>query len=234
MDGGVAIERHQGTPQGGPLSPLLANVLLEVDKALEARGYSFARYADDCNVYVGSKKAGERVMAWLRRQYGELKLQINEAKSAVGSAFGRKFLGYALWVAKGREVKCKVADKALGNFKARIRQLTRRSGGCSMAQVVDRLRLYLLGWRAYFGMAQAPSVWRGLDEWLRHRLRAIQLKHWKRPRTIYRELKALGAAESVAKRVAVNSRRWWRNSDRLLKTALTIGYFDRMGVPRLS
>jgi RNA-directed DNA polymerase len=234
MDGGVAIERHQGTPQGGPLSPLLANVLLEVDKALEARGYSFARYADDCNVYVGSKKAGERVMAWLRRQYGELKLQINEAKSAVGSAFGRKFLGYALWVAKGREVKCKVADKALGNFKARIRQLTRRSGGCSMAQVVDRLRLYLLGWRAYFGMAQTPSVWRGLDEWLRHRLRAIQLKHWKRPGTIHRELTALGATQSVAKQVAANSRRWWRNSDRLLKTVLTIAYFDRLGLPRLS
>jgi len=173
-------------------------------------------------------------MAWLRKLYGELKLQVNEAKSAVCSAFGRKFLGYALWVAKGREVKCKVADKALGNFKARIRQLTRRSGGCSMAQVVDRLKPYLLGWKAYFGMAQTPGVWRELDEWLRHRLRAIQLKHWNRPRTIYRELKALGAAEHVARQVATNSRRWWRNSDRLLKTVLTIAYFDRLGLPRLS
>ncbi|PRD67379.1 group II intron reverse transcriptase/maturase, partial [Malikia spinosa] len=125
MDGGVVIARQLGTPQGGPLSPLLANVLLdEVDKALEARGYSFARYADDCNVYVGSRKAGERVMALLRTLYAKLRLQINEAKSAVASAFGRKFLGYALWVAKGKEVKCKVADKALDNFKARIRQLT--------------------------------------------------------------------------------------------------------------
>jgi RNA-directed DNA polymerase len=106
MDGGVVMDRHLGTPQGGPLSPLLANVLLdEVDKALEARGYSFARYADDCNVYVGSIKAGERVMAYLRKLYTGLKLQINEAKSAVASAFGRKFLGYALWVAKGKEVK---------------------------------------------------------------------------------------------------------------------------------
>ena len=111
MDGGVVVERHLGTPQGGPLSPLLANVLLdEVDKALEARGYSFARYADDCNVYVGSLKAGQRVMALLRKLYARLKLQINEAKSAVGSVFGRKFLGYALWVAKGREVKCAVAQ----------------------------------------------------------------------------------------------------------------------------
>jgi len=235
MDGGVVVERHLGTPQGGPLSPLLANVLLdEVDRALEARGHSFARYADDCNVYVGSIKAGRRVMAWLRRLYGDLKLQINEAKSAVGSAFGRKFLGYALWVAKGREVKCKVAEKPLDNFKARIRQLTRRSGGCSMGQVVEKLRPYVLGWKAYFGMAQTPKVWRGLDEWLRHRLRAIQLRHWKRPKAIYRELKALGASEDVANQVAGNCHRWWRNSDGAIKRVLTIAYFDRLGVPRLS
>ena len=235
MDGGVVVDRHLGTPQGGPLSPLLANVLLdEVDKALQVRGYSFARYADDCNVYVGSVKAGERVMGYLRKLYTGLKLQINEAKSAVASALGRKFLGYALWVAKGKEVKCKVADKPLQNLKARIRQLTRRSGGRSMAQVVEKLRPYVLGWKAYFGMAQTPRVWRELDEWLRHRLRAIQLKHWKRPRAIYRELKALGAKENVARQVAANSRRWWRNSDRLLKTVLTIAYFDGLGVPRLS
>jgi RNA-directed DNA polymerase len=235
MDGGVVVERHLGTPQGGPLSPLLANVLLdEVDKALEVRGYSFARYADDCNVYVGSMKAGHRVMALLGKLYGDLKLQINEAKSAVASALGRKFLGYEMWVAKGREVKCAVARKAEANFKARIRQLTRRSGGRSMEQVVQRLRLYMLGWKAYFALAQTPKVWRKLDEWLRHRLRAIQLKHWKRPTTMYRELKVLGAGEAVARRVAANSRRWWRNSDHLLKTVLTIAYFDRLGVPRLS
>jgi RNA-directed DNA polymerase len=160
MDGGVVMERHLGTPQGGPLSPLLANVLLdEVDKALEARGYSFARYADDCNVYVGSQKAGERVMALLRTLYAKLRLQINEGKSAVASAFGRKFLGYALWVAKGGEVKCKVADKPLQNFKVRLRQLTRRSGGRSMSEVVGKLRPYLLGWKSYFGLAQTPRVW---------------------------------------------------------------------------
>ena len=235
MDGGVVVERHLGTPQGGPLSPLLANVLLdEVDKALEARGYSFARYADDCNVYVGSRRAGERVMAYLRTLYTGLKLQINEAKSAVASAFGRKFLGYALWVAKGKEVKCAVAHKALDNFKARIRQLTRRSGGRSMVQVVEKLRPFLLGWKAYFGMAQTPKVWRELDEWLRHRMRAIQLRHWKRPKTIYRELKALGASENVANQVAGNCHRWWRNSDGAIKRVLTIAYFDRLGLPRLS
>ena len=235
MDGGLVIDRHLGTPQGGPLSPLLANVLLdEVDKALQARGYSFARYADDCNVYVSSTKSGERAMAYLRKLYGDLKLQINEAKSAVGSALGRKFLGYELWMAKGNEVKCAVAHKALDDFKARIRQLTRRSGGRSMVQVVEKLRSYLLGWKAYFGMAQTPKIWRALDEWLRHRLRAIQLRHWKRPRTIYRELKALGASEDVANQVAGNCHRWWRNSNGVIKRVLTIAYFDRLGVPRLS
>ena len=235
MDGGVVVERHIGTPQGGPLSPLLANVLLdEVDKALEARGYSFARYADDCNVYVGSMKAGQRVMAYLRKLYTGLKLQINEAKSAVTSAFGRKFLGYALWVGKGKEVKCKVAQKPLQSFKARIRQLTRRSGGRSLEQVVQKLRPYVLGWKAYFGMAQTPRVWRELDEWLRHRLRAIELKQWKTSGTIYRELKARGANEDVARQVAGNCHCWWRNSDGVIKTVLTIAYFDRLGVPRLS
>jgi RNA-directed DNA polymerase len=236
MDGGVVVvERHLGTPQGGSLSPLLVNVLLdEVDRALEARGHSFARYADDCNVYVGSIKAGQRVMALLRRLYGDLRLQINEAKSAVGSAFGRKFLGYALWVAKGQEVKCAVATKALDNFTARIRQLTRRSGGRSMEQVVGKLRPYLLGWKAYFGMAQTPKVWRELDEWLRHRLRAIQLKQWRRPGTIYRELKVLGATEDAARQVAGNCHRWWRNSRGAINSVLTVAYFDRLGVPRLS
>lgn len=235
MDGGVKVDRHMGTPQGGPLSPLLANVLLdEVDKALEARGYGFARYADDCNVYLGSMKAGQRVMALLRKLYAGLKLQINEAKSAVCSALGRKFLGYELWGAPGREVKCAVAEKALADFKARIRQLTRRSSGRSMEQLVQRLRTYLLGWKAYFGLAQTPKIWRALDKWLRHRLRAIQLKHWKQSATIHREMKALGANDAAAKQVAGNSRRWWRNSDGLLKSVLTIAHFDRLGLPRLS
>ena len=235
MDGGVKVERDQGTPQGGPLSPLLANVLLDdVDKALEARGYSFARYADDCNVYVRSSKAGERAMAWLRTLYGKLKLQINEAKSAVCSAFGRKFLGYELWETKARDVKCAVAAKALGNFKARIRQLTGRSGGRSMEQVVDGLRPYLLGWKAYFAMAQTPGIWRSLDEWLRHRLRALQLKQWKRGTTMYRELIRLGARPFVARQVAANSRCWWRNSAKALNNVLTVAWFDRLGLPRLS
>jgi RNA-directed DNA polymerase len=235
MDGGVVQSRDEGTPQGGPLSPLLANVMLdEVDKELERRGHRFARYADDCNVYVRSRKAGERVMTLLRRCYAKLHLVVNEGKSAVASVFGRKFLGYSLWVGRGGEVKRKVADKPLATFKQRIRELTGRSGGRSMSDVVVKLRSYMLGWKGYFQLAQTPRVWRTLDEWLRHRLRAIQLKHWKRGTTMYRELLRLGAAPSVAQQVAANSRRWWRNSDRLLKTVMTIAYFDRMGVPRLS
>jgi group II intron reverse transcriptase/maturase len=234
MSDGVVLERYQGTPQGGPLSPLLANVMLdEVDKVLEKHGHCFARYADDCNVYVRSRKAGERVMALLRRCYGKLQLKVNEAKSAVASVKGRKFLGYSFWFAKAG-VKRRVADKPMATFKQRIRQLTRRSGGRSMAEVIDKLKPYLLGWKAYFGLAQTPKFWRTLDEWLRHRLRAILLKHWKRGSTIYRELTNLGAAEQVAKRVAENSRCWWRNSMGDLNRVLTIAYFDKLGVPRLS
>lgn len=235
MDGGVVQQRIQGTPQGGPLSPLLANVLLdEVDKELECRGHCFARYADDCNVYVRSRQAGERVMHLLRRLYAKLHLTVNETKSAVHSAFDGKFLGYRLWVAKGAEVKLAVAKKAMLAFKQRVRELTRRSGGRSMAEVAQRLRVYLLGWKAYFALAQTPGVRLRLDEWLRHRLRAIQLKHWKRGTTMYRELLALGAQPEVARRVAANSRRWWRNSAKSLNAILSIAYFDALGVPRLS
>lgn len=235
MDGGVMQQRMQGTPQGGPLSPMLANILLdEVDKELERRGHCFARYADDCNVYVYSQQAGERVMRLLRSLYAKLHLTVNETKSAVASVFGRKFLGYSLWVAKGKVVKLTVAKKALLTFKQRVRELTWRSGGRSMAEVVEKLRTYLLGWKAYFGLAQTPGVWQTLDEWLRHRLRAIQLKHWKGGPTMFRELRALGAGLDVARQVAGNSRRWWRNSAKLVQSILTIAYFDRLGVPRLS
>jgi len=235
MTDGIVQSRHQGTPQGGPLSPLLANVLLdEVDQELERRGHRFVRYADDANVYVRSQKAGERVMALLRKLYAKLRLTLNERKSAVASVFGRKFLGFSFWAAPKGEIKCKVAEKPMTTFKQRIRQLTRRSGGRSMAEVVAKMRPYVLGWKAYFRLSQTPKVWRKLDEWLRHRLRAIQLKHWKRGTTMYRELKALGASEAVARQVAANSSCWWRNADRLVKTVLTIAYFDRLGVPRLS
>lgn len=231
---GVVIERHEGTPQGGPLSPLLANVLLdEVDKALEARGHAFVRYADDCNVYVRSRKAGERVMAGLRRLYGKLRLRINEDKSAVATATRRPFLGYAFWTRKG-EVKCAVAAKALKAMKARVRQITDRSGGRSLTRVAEDLRSYLPGWKNYFQLAQTPRVFSDLDEWLRHRLRMVQLKQWKRGTTIFRELRARGMSVDSAARVAGHGRSWWRNSAKLLNVAMPNAFFDTLGVPRLA
>lgn len=234
MTNGVVMERYQGTPQGGPLSPLLANVLLdEVDRELERRGHAFVRYADDCNVYVGSRRAGERVLVGLRQLFGRLKLTINEAKSAVAEARERKFLGFSFYRHRG-EVKRRVADKAIRAYKTRIRQLTRRSGGRSVEQVVERLQGYMPGWKAYFRLAQTPGVFRKLDEWLRHRLRALHLKQWKRGSTIYTALVQLGASPSDARIVANNSRCWWINSGYRLNRALPIGYFDRLGVPKLS
>ena len=236
LDGGLVMQRHEGTPQGGSLSPLLANVLLdEVDKELERRGHCFVRYADDCNVYVHSRRAGERVMALLRRLYARLRLRINEAKSRVSSVFaGRKFLGYSFWVAPKGVIKRTVAKKALETFKQRVRQLSRRSCGRSLQQVVERLSSYLEGWKGYYRLAQTSRVWQMLDEWLRHRLRAIQLKQWKQGKTMFRELRALGASRTVAQRVAANSRRWWCNSGKLLNRVLNLAWFDRLGLARLS
>ena len=236
LDGGLVMQRHEGTPQGGPLSPLLANVLLdEVDKELERRGHCFVRYADDCNVYVHSRRAGERVMALLRRLYARLRLRINEAKSRVSSVFaGRKFLGYSFWVAPKGVIKRTVAKKALETFKQRVRQLSRRSCGRSLQQVVERLSSYLEGWKGYYRLAQTSRVWQMLDEWLRHRLRAIQLKQWKQGKTMFRELRALGASRTVTQRVAANSRRWWCNSGKLLNRVLNLAWFDRLGLARLS
>lgn len=236
MSDGVVQGSDQGTPQGGPLSPLLANVMLdEVDKELERRGHPFVRYADDCNVYVRSLRAGQRVMALLRRLYAGIKLTVNETKSAVADVFGRKFLGYAFWVERNDgSIKRRVADKPLATFKQRIRQLTRRSGGRSMVEVIETLRPYVLGWKAYYRLSQAPFVWRTLDSWMRHRMRALQLKQWKRGPTIYRELIALGATVWVARTVADNSRSWWNNSSQFLNKVLTIAYFDRLKMPKLS
>jgi group II intron reverse transcriptase/maturase len=234
MMDGLVQERVMGTPQGGPLSPLLANVVLdEVDKELERRGHCLVRCADDANVYVRSRRAGKRVMALLLRLYGRLRLKVNEAKSTVASVFQRKFLGYSLWVAPGGAIKRRVADKPIAVFKQRVRRLTRRSGGRSVEEVVTKLRVYVLGWKAYFRLAQTPRVWQELDKWVRHRIRAIQLKHWKRAETIYSELLARKASSHVAAQVAVNARRWWRNSGMLLNSVLNLAWAERLGIPRL-
>jgi RNA-directed DNA polymerase len=235
MIDGVVVERAQGTPQGGPLSPLLSNVLLdEVDKALEKRGHRFARYADDCNVYVRSQKAGERVLRFLRKLYAKLHLRVNEKKTAVGSVFGRKFLGYCLRRWTGDTVKIAVAPTAKEKFKARIREITSRNGGRNIAQIAQQLRKYMPGWKAYFRLAQTPKVYGDLDSWIRRRLRAVQLKLWKRGTTIYRELRGLGAMHEVAVKVAAFGTHWWRASRSDLHRVLTTSYFDSLGIPRLT
>jgi RNA-directed DNA polymerase len=232
---GVVVERHEGTPQGGPLSPLLANVFLDdVDKELERRGHAFVRYADDLNVYVRSERAGERVMASLRKLFGKLKLRVNETKSRVTRATNAKFLGFSFWVAAGGIVRRRVAWEAIERMKERVRGLTRRSAGRSLAQICGPLGGYLTGWKAYFRLAETPGVFADLDGWIRHRLRCLQLKHWKRGRVIYRELIARRMSSDVARRVAGNSRRWWRNSAMALNMALPNDLFKRLGVPQLA
>jgi group II intron reverse transcriptase/maturase len=233
---GVVMERHEGTPQGGPLSPLLANVLLdEVDQELERRGHRFVRYADDCNVYVQSRRAGEDVLAVLRERYAKLRLRINEEKSAVALAWGRKFLGYSFAKAAGGVVKRRVAAKALEEMQQRVRQITSRNGGRSIEQVTRELGLYLRGWKEYFKLAQTPNMLRELDGWIHHRLRAVALKQWKRGRATIRALRAQEVPEWLARKGAGHDRRWWWASALgALHTALPGSYFERLGVPRLA
>jgi group II intron reverse transcriptase/maturase len=231
---GVHSERIEGTPQGGPLSPLLANVLLdEVDRELERRGHRFVRYADDCNVYVRSRRAGERVLQALRGCYARLRLVVNESKTAVASVWGRKFLGYCFRASKDG-VKLAVSSQALDKLREHIRQLTRRSRGRSLEQIAADLRDYVPGWKAYFGLAQTPTVMQALDRWLRHRLRAVQLTQWRRGPTAYRELRKLGARVDEARCIAGNLRRWWHTSGLGLNRLLPIAFFDRLGVPKFS
>jgi len=221
---------------GGVLSPLLANVLLdEVDRALERRGLVFARYADDLNVYTGSQRAADDAMATLKRLFARLRLQVNDAKSTVARAGSRKFLGYSFWVAAGRVVRYRVAPAALAEMKARVRQITSRSGGRRLTSVAEALRDYLTGWKLYFRLAETPGVFEDLDKWLRHRLRAVQLKQWKRGTTAYRELRARGVPDRVALAAAAHTHRWWATASHgALNTALPTSYFDRLGVPRLA
>jgi len=232
---GVVVERHDGTPQGGPLSPLLANVLLDVvDQQLDWRGHRFVRYADDCNVYVQSKRAAERVMEGLVVLYAKLKLTVNPTKSAVAPAWQRSFLGYNFWVAPGKIVKRRVSPVALTKMKERVREITSRSGGRSLTHVVALLRSYLVGWKAYFRLADTPGVFTGVDQWLHRRLRMLILKQHKRGTTLYRTLRARGLPKRLALAAAAHCRRWWAMATHgALKTAFPMQYFLSLGVPRL-
>lgn len=232
MADGVAMARHEGAPQGGPLSPLLANVLLdEVDKELERRGHAFARYADDLNVYVRSKRAGERVMLLLRKLYGRLRLRINEAKSAIASPRERKFLGFSFW----NTGRLRVAPKAVEVFKDKVRALTYRSRGRSLSTIVAELKPLLTGWRNYFQLAETPAKFRVLDQWIRHRLRTYQLHLWRHKPVVYRELIKRGVFPSWAALAANFASSWWRcGNSKAISIALPTAYFDSIGLPRLT
>jgi RNA-directed DNA polymerase len=218
------------------LSPLLANVLLdEIDKELERRGHCFVRYADDCNVYVQSRRAGDRVLSALRQRYAKLRLRINEEKSTVARVWDRTFLGYGFWVAQGRMVKLRVSPDALEEMKRNVREHTSRNGGRSMAQMCSALGRYLRGWKEYFRLADTPKIFSTLDGWIHRRLRAIQLKQWKRGRTAYRALRARGLPEWLVKKGSGFARRWWWAATLgATQTALPGSYFERLGVSRLA
>jgi len=235
MLNGVVIERIEGTPQGGPLSPLMANVLLdEVDKELEKRGHAFCRYADDCNVYVRSQRAGDDAMAMLRKLFVGLRLKVNEGKSAVGRPWDRKFLGFTFEVTKRDKVKRRVAAKSLEKMKGRIREITHRNSGRSMGQVVADLRRYLPGWMTYFGFAEVRSIFGELDAWIRRRLRILQLRQWRRGTTVFKKLRQRGVASLPAAKIArLRSRYAYVSKQPAIFIALPNKLFNDMGVPRL-
>jgi group II intron reverse transcriptase/maturase len=235
---GVVMERTEGTPQGGPLSPLLANILLdEVDKALERRGHAFVRYADDLNVYVRSQRAGERVMKGLRRLFSELHLQVNEEKSAVADVQTRTFLGFTIEHGKGR-IRARVSTKALDRMKERVRATTRPTRGHSLEDVFAQLRRYLLGWKAYFctkDMAVTKKELQELDGWVRRRVRAYILRSWRWGRVMYRELRRRGVHSWLVTQVARHSKSYWKNSQSAaMQFAFSTSFFDGSGLPRLS
>ena len=233
---GVVVKRYEGTPQGGPLSPLLANVLLDVvDQELERRGHAFVRYADDCNVYVESRRAAERVMEGLVGLYAKLKLQINRSKSAVAPAGDRPFLSFRFdRVVRGRIVTRRVSPQAIGKMKARVRELTARSKGWSLPAVMAALRRYLLGWKAYFGLAETPSAFADVDRWIRRRLRALLIYQCRSGPKLFRVLRARGVSQRLAAAAAAHCRQWWVTATYLgLTIAFPGTYFDTRGVPRL-
>ncbi|MCL6490132.1 MAG: group II intron reverse transcriptase/maturase [Alicyclobacillus mali] len=229
MMNGVVVRNEEGTPQGGPLSPLLANIMLDdFDKELERRGHRFARYADDCNVYVRSKRAGERVMASLTRYLEEtLKLKVNQEKSAVDRPWRLKFLGYSFLA--DEDATLRLAPKTVERFKERIRELTSRSRSMPIQERIRKVNAYILGWVAYYRLAAMKTHCTRFDEWIRRRVRMCIWKQWKRVRTRYRELRALGIAEEIVHMTA-NSRRGPWFMARILNRILDRVYLTKLGL----
>ena len=235
MENGLVSPSVEGTPQGGPLSPLLSNIVLdELDRELERRGHRFVRYADDSNVYVRSERAGQRVMESISRFITQkLKLKVNEAKSAVARPEQRKFLGFSFTA--GPEVKRIIAPKALNQFKQRIRDITRRAKGVSIETTIDELVPFMRGWRGYFGFCETPEVLIYLTRWVRLRLRAALWRQWKTPRRRRAALLALGVRPRLASNTAGSGRgAWYLARAKALSVGLPNAYFKSLGLPSLA
>lgn len=234
MAEGVCQTRTEGTPQGGPLSPLLANLLLdEVDWELEKRGLSFCRYADDCNIYTRSRRSAQRAMRSMEKLTTKLKLKINQAKSAVARIWERKFLGYRMGYFR-KQFRFRVSPEALEKFKQRVRAATRRNRGVSLNAVIKDLNGYLRGWKNYFAFAQTPRVFEELDGWIRRRLRQILLKQWRTSDRTFRMLVAQGAALESAKGVAGKRLRYWATSGHpAMNVAFPKAFFQNLDLVRL-
>ena len=234
MENGLVSPAEEGTPQGGPLSPLLSNIVLdELDRELERRKHCFVRYADDCNIYVRSRRAGQRVMNSITGILARrLKLKVNEAKSAVARPEERKFLGFSF--SHNKEPKRRISPKALLRCKQKIRELTQRTRGISLQQMTKELAAYLRGWKGYFGFCQTPSLLQALDEWIRRRLRSMIWKQWKHGKQRYAQLRQLGVSKELAAQTAGSPHGPWHLAKSpALSYALPISYFDSLGLPRL-
>jgi RNA-directed DNA polymerase len=234
MENGLVSPSVEGTPQGGPLSPLLSNLVLdELDRELERRGHRFVRYADDCNIYVRSERAGQRVMESISRFITQkLTLKVNEAKSTVARPQERKFLGFSFTT--GPDIKRTIAPKSLERFKQRIRDITRRTKGVSIKTTMEELATYMRGWRGYFGFCETPEVLIALTRWVRLRLRAALWRQWKTPRRRRAALIANGVSEWAARNTAGSGRGpWYLARSRALSTGLSNAYFKSLGLPSL-
>jgi RNA-directed DNA polymerase len=234
MENGLVSPSVEGTPQGGPLSPLLSNLVLdELDRELERRGLRFVRYADDCNIYVRSERAGQRVMKSITRFIAQkLKLKVNEAKSAVARPQERKFLGFSF--SAGTDVKRVIAPKALDRFKQRIREITRRAKGVSIETTIEELAPYMRGWRSYFGFCETPWVLVSLTRWVRLRLRAALWRQWKTPRRRRATLLELGVRPRLASNTAASGLGpWYLARAKALSVGLSNAYFKSLGLPSL-
>ena len=234
MENGLVSPSVEGTPQGGPLSPLLSNLVLdELDRELKRRGHRFVRYADDCNIYVRSERAGQRVMERVTRFITQtLKLKVNETKSAVARPQERKFLGFSF--SAGPEVKRVIAPKALDRFKRRVREITRRAKGVSMRTTIEELAPYMRGWRGYFGFCETPEVLIGLTRWVRLRLRAAMWRQWKTQRRRREALIELGVRSRLASNTAGSGLGpWYLAKAKALSVGLSNAYFKSLGLPSL-